>query len=186
MRNNSLLRSFSVAIIIWLVLNWQVYHGFNLIQLLRGVVSSLSFVSVWLLIRLCLRFIFLPGVGRLIPTISYHFAAIICLLGSLLYLTTFGILPFDLYGYGYFPGKIGLAVFFIVELYLWFYAREYAVIWLIALGGFYFKICGLSNLWDYLLDPLIWMIACMRLIYGCYLYYRAWSVSKLYNLKKCI
>lgn len=178
MRNNSLFRFFSVAVSLWLVFNWQVYHGFTIMQLFQGVIGTVSFVSLWLLIRLCLRFIFLPCTWRVFPTISYHFVTIIFLLGAILYLATFGILPVDLYSYGYLPDKIGLAIFFIIELYLWVYAREYALIWLIALACFYFKLGNSNNLWDYLFDPLLWLITCMRLIYSCYLQCRVWCMSK--------
>ncbi len=56
-----------------------------------------------------------------------------------------------------FPNLILLAGFCIIELYLLFYAKTLAIIWLIALLCFYFKLEVFHNLWDYLFDPALWL-----------------------------
>ena len=51
-----------------------------------------------------------------------------------------------------------LLFFSAVILFLILFNRILGYVWLFALIGFYFKLQSSNNLWDYLYDPLLWLV----------------------------
>ena len=51
-----------------------------------------------------------------------------------------------------------LLFFSAVILFLILFNRILGYVWLLALIGFYFKLQSSNNLWDYLYDPLLWLV----------------------------
>ena len=79
------------------------------------------------------------------------------LLGTFLYLSTFGFINFDIYNLGYLS-SIMLLVFSGLILFLIIANRRLGYVWLLALVAFYFKLQSSNNFWDYLYDPLLWLV----------------------------
>ena len=138
-----------------------IYHDFTLAQMFRSFFGELSITSMFLLLALVLSNIF----SLRCVFIKYNkFATIIFILGCLLYSSTLGFVSFDVYALGYFPNLTILTVFGVIALYLWYFAKFYAYIWLLGLIGFYFKLHPSNNLWDYLFDLPIWILSAIVLI----------------------
>jgi len=97
------------------------------------------------------------------------FAAPLALLGALLYLDTFGLIPLGLYYWGFSPMAapmlaLGVAAVCVAAIMLGrARAQHVAVLGAIAL----FSVLRLptGNLWDALLDPLLWLWAVASLAY---------------------
>jgi len=131
------------------------YRGSSLVELLRGAIGDVSTASGVLMLFIILN--------------QFNFAEVrcavlnswekigLCLLGTLLYLSTFGFIDFDLYHLGYLS-PLMLLFFSAVILFLILFNRILGYVWLFALIGFYFKLQSSNNLWDYLYDPLLWLV----------------------------
>lgn len=149
-----------------------IYKSLTLVELLRGVIADLS-ITTLLILLLVLRNNLFNGqisVGEFEPPVmrynkapNYSFAFIVVMLGCVLYSSYLGFIRVDIYDMGYFPSPLFMLVLGIIELFLWFSARRYSLLWLVALLCFYFKCESSHNLWDYLLDPVLWLICLVRL-----------------------
>lgn len=161
LNKNLYTRSLIAILIICSVTAVPLYHNFTISQLFRGVFGNLSITSILLFWIWLLRRIFAPKVSNII---NKNFTIVVLILATLLYVSAFGFIPSDIYGLGYFPNTYVLIGFFILEIYLWNKARLYAWLWLIAFIGFYFKVQDSTNLWDYLLDPLLFVFCIANLL----------------------
>lgn len=128
------------------------YHGFSMVQLFQGMFSDLSVATCIVFTIYWFKLVFKL---KLTPVDQYT-AIVLVILGLALYLTTLDILPFDLYDLGYYP-HFSLVVLILLMLLFWSLNKIFAWVWLLALCGFYFKIQASSNLWDYLIDPVLWL-----------------------------
>ena len=137
------------------------YQGMTLVQILRGTFGDLSLTG---LLVLCL--LGLCGVKNINPIIFLPkpLCVFLVTLGAVLYLATFSYIKIDLYALGFAPTTSVLCIFFLIELLTWYISPLFAIIWLIALIAFYFQLQTSINLWDYLLDPLLWLIM-IRLLF---------------------
>ena len=166
------LRFIITTIAFLIVVFVPVYKSLALTELLRGVVGDLS-ITTALILLLVLRnnlFNHQISVGEFEPLVMCYkkipnraFAFIIVVLGSFLYSSYLGYIRLDIYDMGYFPSPLLMVFLGVIDLFLWFSARRDALLWLIALLCFYFKLESSSNLWDYLFDPVLWLICLMRL-----------------------
>ena len=154
-----------------------IYHSLSLVEIMRGMFGDLSITT---LLILSIRLIQCthaqeqqkchPGVGR-DPSLVYQeqktfqtvFGILIICLGSLLYLSTLGIIGFDIYALGYYPNIYVLLGIIAIEVFLWHFSRTCAWIWIVAIGAYYFKLQASINLWDYLFDPVLWLYCLWRL-----------------------
>lgn len=94
-------------------------------------------------------------------------------LGTILYLSTLGFLDIDLYRYGFHNNyMIAALTIFTTIMILKNIAIGY--IWSISALAFLYKIIPSNNLWDYLLDPVLWLFSITFL------------VSKLYKIRGVI
>lgn len=119
---------------------------------LRGVSGDLSIATFSLL---CFQLIHLCTKGKQgLSTFPWPLAlAIVCLL-TLLYLSTFGYIGYDLYTWGYHPtwmlGAVACLMFWAWRTY-----SDLAWAWLIAVICFAGGITPSNNLWDALFDPFM-------------------------------
>lgn len=131
------------------------YHGSSLVELLRGAIGDVSTASGVLMLFIILNQFNFSEVKF---TVLNSWEKIgLGLLGTLLYLSTFGFINFDLYHLGYLS-PLMLLFFSAVILFLILFNRILGYVWLFALIGFYFKLQSSNNLWDYLYDPLLWLV----------------------------
>jgi len=131
------------------------YHGSSLVELLRGAIGDVSTASGVLMLFIILNQFNFTEVKF---TVLNSWEKIgLGLLGTLLYLSTFGFINFDLYHLGYLS-PLMLLFFSAVILFLILFNRILGYVWLLALIGFYFKLQSSNNLWDYLYDPLLWLV----------------------------
>jgi hypothetical protein len=145
-----------LSILIAIFVVWvPVYNNFSLVKICRGELGDLSLTSLIVLAHFQLQKIYPCGD---LKTVSLSFAWLLGIAGLLLYLSTLGIIPVDLYSWGYFP-RLLLGLFILAELMLWWSSKLNAWFWLIALIAFLLKLQSSSNLWDYLFDPILWLIS---------------------------
>lgn len=132
-----------------------IYRGSSIVELLRGAIGDVSIASGTLMIFIIInQFDF-----------SESKTAILCgweklglaFLGVFLYLSTFGFINFDIYNLGYLS-PVMLLCFSVVVLFLIIFNRCLGYIWLLAMIAFYFKLQYSNNLWDYIYDPLLWLV----------------------------
>lgn len=140
-----------------------VFKGCTIAEILLGQLGQLSISTM---IILWLTLLTQKSLSRRIDSIlNFPAQFIICILGIILYLGYFGFLELDIYHYGYFldnPWAIG--AFFMLQLYLWQYARRFSYIWLIALFAFVARLQASNNLWDYLFDAVLWFACVVSLL----------------------
>lgn len=151
--------TYAVAIAI-ITLYMPVYQGYSVVVLLRGVLNDLSITSLIVFAGMLYHAIFIPAKTS---KINQCFATLIIILGTLLYLSTFGFIAFDIYALGYLPNHYVLLGFVVLEFFLFYFASSYAWLWLLALGAYVLKLEASINLWDYLLDPVLWLLCIISL-----------------------
>jgi hypothetical protein len=112
------------------------------------------------LLGFCLLKLFAPKPGPASVTIPTSMAAAIALTGIILYLDAIGLLTLGLYYWGFGPygaPVVALAACSVcVLLAIAGRARPYALIVLAGLALFSILRLPTGNLWDALLDPLLW------------------------------
>ncbi len=136
------------------------YHGYNLLILMHSVVGNLSITTLFILLLLIFQDFFIySGWDIDFNVMNRSISWVIFIIGIIFYISRFGlILNFDLYKLGYYPQYILLFLVFF-QLIIWYINKLFALIWLIALVAFYFKLQSSVNLWDYLYDPILLFIA---------------------------
>ncbi|NOY16018.1 MAG: hypothetical protein GXP23_03605 [Gammaproteobacteria bacterium] len=128
----------------------------NLWLWINGAVGELSIMSMILLAGFILRS--LAGRGFLLPSTRRHLYFFILLTGALLFPATLGLTQFDPYvlGYGF---EISLLLLSFSILYWIFKQRQLAMIlWVVVAAG-EAGILFSQNTWDYLIDPLLWLVS---------------------------
>lgn len=157
------------------VLFVPVFKGCSITMILRGVGGELSLTTSIILLILFIE--------KVLDTkLNFTFfdpitSSIIALLGVVLYISTFGLVSFDIYSYGYLANKpiITILGYILLQLLMWKCDKKLALIWLISLIGFKYNIQLSNNLWDYLFDPILWLISIFHLIKRlCYNYGRGY------------
>jgi hypothetical protein len=129
--------------------------GISLLMILRGALGDLSIVTL-----IFLSILFLQGPRPLLP----H-AGLFALMGLAFFFLSFGLLPLDLYALGYASAVLpcltgGLA--FLLWLRGWI-APSLAL--LAALAGWRLHWLDSTNLWDYLLDAPLVIVALGREVF---------------------
>jgi hypothetical protein len=136
------------------------YSGYSISLYLRGFFNDLSITTVMLL----LFYLFKPEQPK---QQSLYFYLIVAFTGLLLYPMSLGLGPVDPYGWGYFSAQTNLlsAIIFIVILafiLILSYIKRYSLLLIIlvtTLLAWQLKLLESHNLWDYLIDPLVWLYA---------------------------
>lgn len=132
-----------------------VYRGSSVVELLRGAIGDVSITSGALMIFIIINQFDFSDSKTVVLCNVEKFGLV--LLGTFLYLSTFGFINFDIYNLGYLS-SIMLLVFSGLILFLIIANRRLGYVWLLALVAFYFKLQSSNNFWDYLYDPLLWLV----------------------------
>lgn len=149
-------RNLLLLLMLVFVLFVPIFKGTSTVMLIRGVAGDMSITtSITVLILLVTNL----SRKKIMHPIDKYSCSIVSVLGILLYVSAFGFVSFDLYSYGYLMDLkwIALIVYFILQIVLWYFNRTFAIIWLIAIIAYIFKLQNSNNLWDYLFDPVLWL-----------------------------
>ncbi|HMT03577.1 MAG TPA: hypothetical protein PKD00_09805 [Burkholderiales bacterium] len=140
------------------------YHGYNLLILMHSVVGDLSITTLFILLLLIFQDFFISSGWEInFNVMNRSVSWIVFIIGIIFYISRFGlIINFDLYKLGYYPQYTLLFLIFL-ELVIWYINKIFALIWLIALIAFYFKFQSSVNLWDYMYDPVLLIIALYKI-----------------------
>jgi hypothetical protein len=150
----ALIRAITVSILIGIIYYLPIYSQLTLSIILQGIFGHLSVTSIGLICCLIIHFIIR---GNLRINIHHNLQLLIIISGSILYLSTLGFIAIDLYGYGYYPSIMFMAILSLCVYHLYSHTRISAVILLIGIISFYYKLAYSANIWDYLLDPLLYL-----------------------------
>jgi hypothetical protein len=132
-------------------------QGLPLSGYLLGLCGEFSITSLLLLMGILLRQLTGTRVSWG-PDVRVALIAV-ALAGLFLYPAATGLLPMDPYRLGYRPAAMLIAL---AALAVWAWAagrRAAAVLPLLAVAAFDFRIMESSNLWDYLIDPFVTLCA---------------------------
>ena len=137
-----------------------IYESMSIAHILRGVLGDLSITTTFLFLTFLYCEVRSNNSCYKINNAVWLFIFIIDLV---LCLSVFGYIPIDIYSSGYFPR--GLLIFYLImQVLFWQLSRRFATFWLLALGGCIFKVLPSLNLWDYLIDPVLWLVSLTYLI----------------------
>lgn len=129
---------------------------------LRGVTGDLSIATFCII---CFQLIHLCTKGRHdLAIFSWELALGIACLLSVLYLSTFGYIGYDLYAWGYHPTWMLPAIAGLM-LWAWRSYPDLAWAWLISVVCFAGGITPSVNLWDALFDPFM-LFGCVGVLLG--------------------
>ncbi|MFN8769527.1 MAG: hypothetical protein ACK5Z5_01230 [Neisseriaceae bacterium] len=145
-----------ILFVVFISITVPFYMGSNLLWLMRGMLENISITTTLFLFILLLNNLCQFSTKPLINTPSAAILVIIC---TILYLSVFGIIPIDVYDLGFVPNVYFLCILGIVLLIIWRFSNLNAWILLIAFITYYFRLKDSINLWDYLIDPLLWVYA---------------------------
>lgn len=134
--------------------------------ILIGPALALAYFSLGMLSYLSVTFILfvlMNNFGYATATVGKRFPngllAVAVFVGAILYASALGLIPIDLYAWGFYPRELAVAVI-VIALLLWRIAPKAA--WGLALALFAFgliafgwQIAPSRNLWDYLIDPVL-------------------------------
>ncbi len=137
-----------------------VYDGMSVAHILRGILGDLSITTM--LLFLTFLYSEIRGCNSCYK-INNALWLLIFIIGLTLCLSVFGCIPFDIYASGYFPK--GLLIFYLITQALFRQLnKKFTIFWLLALVGYIFKVLPSPNLWDYLIDPVLWLVSLVCLI----------------------
>ena len=157
----SKLRFLAVAVLLLMGL-FLPLNGLSAVQWLRSVVGDLSVLSFVLFAHILLRRLFFYDLLK--PLELKNLLLGIALLGVVFYPLALGWGRFDPYQLGYDSLIIPLALCS-VSVALWLSAqRALAVVLLSPLLAFNLLLLESTNVWDYLIDPVLFVYACVQLI----------------------
>jgi hypothetical protein len=156
---NKITKSILMVFFSMLVLFVPVCYGMTIVGIVRGVIGDLSVSGLLFLLFGVIIYFTKPS----IDLFNRKFCLVIVLIGLVLYLSVLDIIPLDIYGFGYLPRGVLVVIFFLCIFFLWV-NYVFALIWLVALIAFSVKLQNSVNLWDYLIDPVLWFICVYGLI----------------------
>ena len=130
-------------------------NGTTSIEYLRGVFGNLSMITSILLAEKLYRII-MPNTLTAFKD-RYTLNYLIVLAGLLLYPFNLGLTLYDPYQYGYHPLFFGLVLLGIALLSWWKTKYFTLIVLLFAVGCYSFSLGESKNLWDYLIDPLLFL-----------------------------
>lgn len=130
------------------------------IYYLRGAFGDLSVVSFALLLSISVRNIL--NVNILEPRAVDMLCVFLLIIGLPFYITSLGVGQIDLYSFGY--SQITVSMFLIALALLSFLKKQFNLGLLLLLPVVVFKMGLLesNNMWDYLLDPFLFIYAGIR------------------------
>ena len=154
------LRWLSVSCLILLSVTIPV-AGSNTWLWINGAVGELSIVSLLFLTGFVLRS--LVGWNLIESQTRVYVYFLILLTGSMLYPATLGLSQFDPYSLGY-GLDLSLLLLSLSILYWIFKQYQIAIILLLVVAAGEAGLLSSLNTWDYLVDPLLWILSPVILI----------------------
>lgn len=145
------------ALVILVVMMLIPVNGLIVAAYVRGLIGDPSFATVVLMAIICLRHL----TGR--PVCSERNIAALLILslvsGAALYPLALGLSMYDPYALGFGSWELYLALL-TISMVAWRMQLHLAVFWIVAsVLGYTFRLYEATNLWNYLIDPLIVVIA---------------------------
>ncbi len=135
-------------------------NGMPMLYYFRALFGNLSLLSTCFFMYQVWHFIS-PNTRINISLSHYGFIAIT---GLALYITALGLGPFDLYALGYGMSTMWLLLGLLLIVSIYIQAKMITLIWILSVIIFFADIFESDNLWDYLIDPVIWFVAVCKLI----------------------
>ena len=154
------LRWVSVACLILLSVSIPV-AGSNAWLWINGAVGELSIVTLFLLTGFVLRSLVGWNLIELKSRVYLYF--LVLLTGSMLYPATLGLSQFDPYTLGY-GLDLSLLLLSLSMLYWIFKQQQVAIVLLLVVAARESGFFSSPNTWDYLIDPLLWLLSPVILI----------------------
>ncbi len=132
-------------------------NGLTLAQWLRSVVGDMSVLTLFMLLNILAKRLSLFNIINELSFKTLLFGVL--LTGVLFYPLALGLGTFDPYRLGYEPAGLSVALL-LLSVTAWFgRMRDLAVLLPLPLLAFNLHLLESSNLWDYLLDPVIFVYA---------------------------
>jgi len=139
-------------------------NGLSLSQWLRSALGDLSVITLVILLNSVVNRLF--NVQLLTPPARKNLLSGIVLVGVLFYPLALGLGPVDPYAFAYAPLWMTVLLS-LASVLTWFRGqRDLAVVLLLPVVAFNLKLLESSNLWDYLLDPILFAYAVVQLLAG--------------------
>lgn len=132
----------------------------TILTVLHGLIGNLSSISFIFFLLVNINIIFETRI-ILLDKIS---AFIILVSGLILYISYLTIIKYDIYKIGYFSNYF-IMIIIIIAIGLFFINKLMSWAILIACLSFYFQIQTSNNIWDYLIDPVLFVIAIYTLFF---------------------
>ncbi len=147
----------SLLIIGLCIVCWVPISSINIAGYVRAVSGDISMVSLcWLLSACFTQFTNTPLISS---TDRIRNAGVVTLLALILYPATLGLTQTDPYAWGYAPTVL-LGCIAALCVGLWWLNIQHLALWIaLAVLGFSVNAMESTNLWDYLIDPWIGMLA---------------------------
>ena len=157
------LRQAAIALLLLLGLLLPV-NGLSVAQWLRSVVGDLSVLTLFVLLNILMQR--LLNFSLLCASSRRLLLTGVVTIGVVFYPLALGVTAYDPYQLGYSP-NILFALVISVSLLAWFIKhRELAVILLFPLIAYNLHLLESTNLWDYLLDPVLLIYALVQTLAG--------------------
>lgn len=160
LRFSKSIRWISVACLILLSVTIPV-AGSNTWLWINGAVGELSIVTLLLLTGFVLRS--LIGWNLIESQSRVYLYFLVLLTGSMFYPATLGLSQFDPYSLGY-GLDLSLLLLSLSILYWVFKQQQVAIILLLVVAARETGLLSSPNTWDYLIDPLLWLLSPVILI----------------------
>ncbi len=144
------------------MITWIPVNGLYIAGYSRGAVGDLSLSTMILISIYILRSLF--GLKLFQFDKAWLPACLVFFTGIFFYPLALGLVMVDPYGMSYNPRVLSIFLF-AIALIAW-YLKNYLTVVCIcaAVTGYIFRIFESDNLWDYILDPVIFIIAVIYLI----------------------
>lgn len=154
-----------ILLLLFFLLTFVSIDGNSINQYFRGIFNDLSISTLILMIYYLLTY-------QNPPLLSGSMLHIIALSGLIFYPLTLGLSPIDPYAWGYFNNfhaytapLLFLLILFALLIYAFYKKDLMALICLLGASlAFQLNILESRNLWDYLLDPVIFIFALFSVI----------------------
>jgi hypothetical protein len=154
-------------------------YSLSIFYFVRGLIGDFSLTTSALLFINFLRLSFYHWHNEAPSLLNRSENVMIFLMGLALYSSSLGFMKFDLYSLGY--ASLSILLLFAFSIFLFIIKNKIlGYVWLFALIGFYFQLQHSNNLWDYLIDPILWMSQSGKL---CYSFFKKKSLKA--NLESC-
>ena len=149
--------------IIAFIIAWIPVDGLFTAGYLRGAMGDLSVSTMFLIIIYILRSLF--GLKLSAFENAELPACIVFFTGIFFYPMALGLFMVDPYGMAYNPRVLSIFLF-AIALLAWYFKNHLTVACICAaVTAYIFRILESDNLWDYILDPVIFIIAVVYLFF---------------------